>query len=230
MRETKAEIIAVHGWGFDSSCWATWKDILDNSYSIDFFERGYLGKSKRTPFFSSLQGPKIIFTHSFGLHLCPVSLFSETDLLVIFNGFVEFHPVAAQYRRRSKLVVRQMLNALEEQPEKVLHNFYKNTFHPMAYSRPQKPITDKKLLIKDLQNLDTQTFDIRVLKSVNKICILHGSKDAIVPYRKGRELHGLFPGRAKYLEVKDAGHALPFTHAHQCRQFVEPEIKNPIAP
>lgn len=220
------EVIAFHGWGFDASCWEGWELVFGSKSTFETFERGYFGDAKRTPIFTGKKVVKIIITHSFGLHLCPDELFREADLLIICNGFISFHPVAAQYRRRSRLVVKQMLNALRGHPEKVLKDFYENTF------KPQEPATvpgsefDKELLINDLQVLDTNILELSLLKSIDKICILHGFEDAIVHRRKGRTLYENLSGQAKYFEIKNAGHALPFTHKDQCRQFVEPECKN----
>lgn len=225
----EVEIIAFHGWGFDSSVWKGWQDSSDENTIFSLFERGYFGKAKRTPIFASSNAAKVIFTHSFGLHQCPVNLYKEADLVVIFSGFIDFHPIAAQYRRRSKLIVKQMLNTLQGLPEKVLKEFYKNTF------KPDKPVglpdgePEQDLLIKDLRALNSDTFDVTVLKSVNNICILHGFEDAIVHRRKGRTLYDNFSKQGKYFEIKKAGHALPFTHRDQCRQFIEPEIKKLVS-
>ena len=224
MRE--AEVIAFHGWGFDSSVWRGWEQLLSGKNMFTVFERGYFGKPKQTPVFTAADRAKVILTHSFGLHLCPVKLFKEADLVVICNGFINFHPVAAQYRRRSKLIVKQMLNALQGHPEDVLKEFYKNTFKPEEPMALPDEDPNRDLLIEDLQLLNTRTFDVSLLKSVDNICILHGFEDGIVHRRKGRTLYDNFSKHGKYFEVKNAGHALPFTHKEQCRQFIEPEIKN----
>lgn len=224
MREV--EIIAFHGWGFDSTAWSGWEELLPEKAHFTAFERGYFGKAKQTPVFTGADRSKVILTHSFGLHQCPDNLFREADLAVICNGFIDFHPVAAQYRRRSKLIVKQMLNALQGHPEEVLNEFYKNTFKPGEPESLPEGEPNRDLLTEDLKRLNTQTFEVSLLKSVNNICILHGFEDAIVHRRKGRTLYDNFSTQGKYFEVKNAGHALPFTHKEQCRQFIEPEIKN----
>lgn len=222
----EAEIVAFHGWGFDSSIWAGWKDLLEENTKLLVFERGYFGKPKQTPVFTGSERANVILTHSFGLHLCPEKLFRKADLVVICNGFIDFHPVAAQYRRRSKLIVKQMLNALQGHPEKVLKEFYKNTYKPDEPGSLPEGEPERNLLYEDLERLNTHTFEVSLLKSVDNICILHGFEDAIVHRRKGRTLYDNYSRQGKYFELKLAGHALPFTHTEQCLQFIEPEIKN----
>lgn len=227
MQET--EILAFHGWGFDASCWDGWKQEFGDGTSFDTFERGYFGNAKRIPIFSARSNNKIIMTHSFGLHLCPDNLFKEADLLIIFNGFIEFHPVAAQFKRRSKLVIKQMINALKGHPEEVLKDFYENTYKPRSPENLPESDPDKELLVKDLKILNTHTLEVSLLKSIHKICILHAFEDAIVHRRKGRSLYDCVNKKAKYFEIKKAGHALPFTHKDQCLKFIEPELNDLIS-
>ncbi|MDX1585097.1 MAG: alpha/beta hydrolase [Balneolaceae bacterium] len=221
----KAEVIAFHGWGFDASCWDGWNRLLGNEVTLHRAERGYFGDARKTPIFSSKEMPKIIMAHSFGLHCCSPSLIREADMIVIFGGFIQFHPVAAQYKRRSRLVLNQMMNRVQGSPEKVLSDFYENSFHPNNPWEIPDGSYDTGHLLEDLERLDASVLEIAHLKSVDKICILHGFDDAIVPRRKGRELYDTFQKQARYLEVKRAGHALPFTHSEQCWKFIKPELQ-----
>jgi pimeloyl-[acyl-carrier protein] methyl ester esterase len=225
----KSEILAFHGWGFEASCWQGWEQEFGEHISFETFERGYFGKAKHTPIFMAKDTFKIIMTHSFGLHFCPENLFKEADMLVIFNGFIEFHPVAAQFKRRSKLVIKQMINELKGKPAKVLRDFYENTYKPQMPQPLPESKPDKELLLKDLKMLNTHTLKVSLLKSIHKICILHAFEDAIVHRRKGRSLYDSLNEKAKYFEIKNAGHALPFTHKEQCLQFIEPEFNDLIS-
>lgn len=226
----QVEIIAFHGWGFDASCWTPWKenhDYADSTFRCA--ERGYFGKSPITPVFSREDALRIVIVHSFGLHTCSARLFEQADLIVIFGGFHQFHPVAAQYRRRSKQVIRQMTDRLKKEPEKVLEDFYTNTFLPQQPPSLPGGTPNVQRLLEDLRQLDTGEVNLRRMKKADKICILHGFKDRIVPRTKGRELYNSLYKRARYFEVKDAGHALPFTHMEQCLQFIKPEIAELIS-
>lgn len=221
----KSEVIAFHGWGFDASCWDSWKKDLGDDIEFSTFERGYFGAVERNPVFSETEGAKILMCHSFGLHQCPNILFEETDMLVIFNGFMQFHPVAAQYRRRSKLVLKQMMNKLQGEARRVLNEFYSNSYYPLEPAEMPSGEINDELLLEDLERLNTHVLEVSYLKSIHKICILHGFNDAVVHRRKGRAIYEHFPEQAKYFEIKNAGHALPFTHLQQCRQFIEPELQ-----
>ena len=225
-----AEIIAFHGWGFDAGCWEPWKKRYEQAdMSLRCAERGYFGASPETPVFSSLCIPAILMVHSFGLHSCPEQLLEQADLLVIFGGFHQFHPVAAQYRRRSRQVIRQMMDRLQEEPEKVLEDFYANTYLPQQAPPFTTDTIKVPRLLADLRQLDIGEVNLGRMKRVDKICILHGFKDRIVPRAKGRELYNSLRKQARYFEVKEAGHALPFTHTEQCFDFLKPEIAELIS-
>lgn len=180
------------------------------------------------PEFTPGEHGRIIFAHSFGLHLCDPEILDHADLLVLFGGFRSFHPQAARLRRRSQLVLRQMINRMEEAPHQVLKDFYRNVFSPHEGWPPPEGALNRRLLQDDLKRLNESKIASEQLNKVPKICILHGSRDAIVPCIIGRELHDeLYPG-SNYLEIKQAGHALPFTHTEQSWLFIKSEIEKII--
>lgn len=226
----EAEAMAFHGWGFDASCWQPWEEILAREkIPLKCAERGYFGASRVVPVFQNSKKLKIILAHSFGLHLCSEEHLSRADVIVVFGGFLNFHPVAAQYRRRSRQVVQQMMNLLEENPQKVIEDFYTNCYAPQQAPDLSREAYNKAFLIEDLKRLNAGEANLRKMKKADKICILHGFKDRIVPRAKGRQLYDVVRGKASYLEVKDAGHALAFTHTEQCWHFIKPEIAELIS-
>lgn len=224
----KGSIIGFHGWGFNAGCWDEWKKNVGNDFNFFAFERGYFSDDETTPGFPTHSSVNIIFSHSYGLHLCPDQLLKQADLLFIFGGFRHFHPVAAQFRRRSKMMLNQMIDRLEENPRHVLKEFYANTYAPRNSVPLPEGELNQQLLQDDLVKLGEQKIDIEKLKSVRKIGILHGSKDGIVPRAKGRELCDMLSDRAKYFEVKQSGHALPFTDRGPCWSIIEAEIEQYI--
>lgn len=217
--------IAYHGWGFDASCWEVWENYLLPEFEVQLFEAGYFSTEPNDPVFPEEAFPKVILSHSFGLHQCPPENLKQADMLIVFSGFQQFHPVAAQFKRRSKMVLREMIRQVQTDPGEVLQKFYKNVFYPQKpWQVPDKTINNQKIA-DDLVRLDREKMDLKILKSVDKISILHGSDDSIVPRRKGRELFDEFAPHCKYFEIRNAGHALPFTHSEQCQSFIEPEIQ-----
>lgn len=221
----KIEVIAVHGWAFDRTCWSPWKDMIADIGLFKTYDRGYYGDPREVTFLeeSSL---KILFAHSYGLHLCPADQLEKANLIVIFGGFTTFHPRAAKFKRRSRMVVRQMIQKFQEHPETVLDSFWKNAFYPEQAPGADFEGYKKSLLMEDLQELDRTMLEIKPMKMADKICILHGSKDGIVSKSKGRELYNQVPEKTTYFEIKEAGHALPFTRPEQCMAFIYPEFKN----
>lgn len=225
MDKQKGEVIACHGWGFDASCWNGWKRYVEPDFDFRTFERGYFSADARSPEFSTDPGLKIVLAHSFGLHLCKKTNISDADLLIIFGGFIHFHPSAAQFKRRSKMILDQMISRFVNQPTQVLEKFYQNVFYPQnPWNVPDKE-QNEELLLSDLKTLNNAVLNIETLKKVPKISILHGFDDGIVPRRKGRQLYNELRLQSKYFEIKKAGHALPFTHSDRCWSFVEPEIR-----
>ncbi|MDR8392327.1 alpha/beta hydrolase [Aliifodinibius sp. S!AR15-10] len=221
--KTDTKLLAWHGWGFDRTCWEPWRDLVSDQYLMEIWDRGYWGNQHAVEADETSE-PKVLFAHSFGLHMCPDEQLRSADLLVIFGGFREFHPAAAQFRRRSKLILNKMSRTLQEHPEQVLEEFMENAYKPDAPPSINGKECKPQKLLDDLQALNRSTLNIEPIKNAQKICILHGSSDSIVPKAKGRELYDIFQGQASYFEVKDAGHALPFTHMEQCWAFIKPEL------
>lgn len=220
----KGTILCYHGWAFDSACWTPWLEALGSNFDVRLFEAGYFQKEGNEPEFFISHGEKIVIAHSFGLHQCKDKLLAQADILVLFGGFLEFHPHAAQFRRRSKLVLQKMISEFQTSPQSVLQKFYQNVYLPSSPPEKDFSALNKNRLLDDLVRLHQQKIEVEKLKKVDKICILHGSDDAIVPRRKGRELHDNFWSKSKYFEIKKAGHALPFTHFEQCISLLEPEL------
>jgi len=223
----KAEVIAYHGWGFEGEIWDLWQTYLEPGYRLKKFNRGYFGSENNLEFEKD-SFKKIIFTHSFGLHLCPVEQFDQADLLIIFSGFGTFHPHAPQFKKRSRYIVGQMLKKFRKNPGEVVEAFKQNCYFPEPYSKDENDDMNTKKLEKDLQALNDSQIDIENLKKVPRICILHGAKDTIVPKTKGRILFDKLKDRSQYFEIKEAGHALPFTHTQKCWSFLKPEFESLI--
>lgn len=217
------EVIAIHGWAFDRNCWKGWRDLLPANTDFSCYDRGYFSHPFSTGF-NGNRRRRILLLHSFGLHICDRELLESADLVAVFGGFRMFHPVTAQFRRRSRLILQRMKQKLPEQPDVVLNEFWRNTYYPVEPPRIDHVNQNVGLLLEDLELLGRSELDIKCIGIAKKFCILHGSKDRIVPKAKGRELFNLLYDRASYLEVKNAGHALPMTHSDQCWSFIKTNI------
>jgi hypothetical protein len=213
-----------HGWGFDSCFWDPWTDFLSNYGLVESYDRGYFNNSKEVKAHGQAES-LIIITHSFGLHFVEEDLLNKADLLVITGGFLHFHPNAPKYRKRSRLILQQMIKEFEVKPEKVLHQFYQNCFAPQDEVIEGPEDFNHQLLLDDLRLLHQSNLEIEGLKKADKICILHGADDQIVPNQKGRQLHSQLGEKATYFEMKKAGHALPYVHSRQCLEFIEPRLE-----
>lgn len=220
----ECQFTLYHGWGFDSSLWRHWQGALEPLGRFSAYDRGYF-KTAKAPRDPDPTEKSVLISHSYGLHWIGEDQLNRADMLIIVSGFLYFHPYAAQYRRRSRLVMQEMINQFEINPEKVLKKFYQNCFAPQAPHETEFQDLDHRLLLEDLQLLQNAELDIDKLKRVDKICILHGYKDQIVPNKKGRQLYTQLQEHSQYFEIKNAGHALPLTHHRQCIEFIKPEIE-----
>lgn len=208
------EVIAFHGWGFDRRCWHFWQEQFRQlGYDFQAFDRGYFGDSFQ-PEFNSSASWKIILIHSFGLHLCPIELLLQADLLIAFNSFLSFHPQSKVEQRRSKLVLQQMIRQFEQTPEVVLQNFYSQA----AYSQPQCnfQIINYQLLLQDLQRLNEVELDAVCLEPIPKILVFYSSGDRVVAASQTQEFLTELPQSCELISIAQAGHTLPFTHAAEC--------------
>lgn len=216
--------VAFHGWGFDDRFWKPWADRLSEFGEFEAYDRGYFNDPREV---ESLGGPvsTVLICHSFGLHLVDESLLKSADLLIVLSGFLYFHPYAAQYKRRSRLILQEMINELEVHPEKVLNDFYENCYAPQSPPDIDLENINHDLMLEDLKRLLDSELQVDLLRNAGKICILHGADDHVVSKKKGRQIYTQLQNKAQYFEIKDAGHALPFTDYQRCLEFVIPEIE-----
>lgn len=218
----KGEIIAYHGWGFERSCWKQWQEILSSNFLFKTYNRGYFGKNY-TPCFDDTESIKIIFAHSFGLHLCSLKTLKKANLLILFNSFAHFHPKNEKQRKRSQNALQLMINEFDNNPKTVLESFYKKCYYPFASFasvNPNYDSVDLGKLKKDLQLLNTSIIDINILKKVPRIYIIQSLKDRIFNPSYAQEFFNQVNENSKYFTIEGVGHTLPFTDIKSCLPIV----------
>lgn len=224
MVQPDVEILACHGWGLQPSFWDSLSSRLPEQVDFTGLNRGYYGKPVERSFEQGAH-KKMLMTHSFGLFWCPEELLEEADHLIIFSGFLHFHPGDPDSEKRSRMTVRQMMGRFIEKPDEVLHKFYENLFSPGECALTPPVSVDHELLLDDLNRIQHDRISIERFRSIPAFTIFHGGEDAIVPKDLGRDLYQRLAGRSRYYEVKQAGHALPFTHSRICMNFLKPIIR-----
>ncbi|MEX2368365.1 MAG: alpha/beta hydrolase [Balneolaceae bacterium] len=170
--------------------------------------------------FRQAKSHKIVMLHSFGLHWCPPDLISEADHLIIFSGFVDFHPVEDDAKRRSKLILQQMMGRFIEEPEETLLKFYENLFYPESRAWDPPVRMNHERLLEDLNRINNPRTSLESLRKIPSITLLHGEMDTIVSNKNARNLFHSLRFQCQYFEIKQAGHALPYTHARQCSKLI----------
>ncbi|MEA5511372.1 alpha/beta hydrolase [Crocosphaera sp. UHCC 0190] len=224
----KGEIITYHGWGFDKSCWNNWQETLSKDYQFKVFERGYFGDEILHKFDNDGTN-KIIFAHSYGLHLCPQEQLEKADLLILFSSFDYFHPYHEKQQKRSKYALELMINEFQEHPQKVLEAFHKKCFYPLPYIPNNHSIIHWDKLSQDLIALDSSQINLEILKKVPEIYIIQGTKDRILSLSHAQKFAKKLSKNSQYYEIEGVGHTLPFTDMKYCLPIVNQalgEIKN----
>ncbi len=216
----KAHIIAYHGWGFASDDWRPWEEYLPEEAELSLFDRGYFGMPSEPDFRDGCR--RILLTHSYGLHLVPESQFAKADLLVIIGGFCSFHP-EGRAGVRSRRVLRRMVRRFDEHPERVLKEFYRNTWHPASPPERNPVPMKEELLANDLARLGRSSCNPDLLSQAGSVCMFHGAGDIIVPPEQGRKLSRKLGDRCRFYVVEEGGHAIPFSHAEICAKLVHAE-------
>lgn len=219
-RPEPLHFIFQHGWGLAPDLWKTWFPFLPEASEKTVVSMGYFGKPSPFPPLNSGTW-NIVVCHSLGLHLLPEAIFPDIHLLVVFGGFRQFHEEAEGTSKRSRKILRLMLDEFGKSPEKVLGQFHMNCDldPPEAYK-----VLATELLHRDLIFLDQHMLDVKVCEPVPKMLLLHGEKDRIVPVTRGEMLHRSLRN-SELVTFPDAGHGLPFTHAASSVEMVMEKIR-----
>lgn len=215
------QAIAYHGWGFDSLFWHPLITRLDHILDIQTADRGYF-LSHSEPFFSDYNDqPRVIFAHSLGLHLCPDQVLKKADHLIVFGGFLRFYPAENKLYKKKKMMVRQWMTQLVDQPREALMEYYHDSFYPdePEFSPPAQ--IDHEKLMSDLSILDRDDNSLQRYFDIPRITILHGADDRIIGQEQAREMYHTLRFNSQYFELLNTGHAFPFTHPDKCAEIVQ---------
>ncbi len=212
----RARAFAFHGWGFDRRCWRPWADWLaSRGVTLEADDRGYFGDTRPAPHEPDV--PSLLLAHSFGLHRIPAGQLARAEGLVLFAGFITYHPAEEPRRGGSIAALTSLQEELARDPREALARFRRQCFRP----RDPDPLPGEEpraeRLAEDLEALEGSRADIGALRRVPHVLWFHGGLDRIVPLDVGRALANALP-RAERLERPRAGHALPFSDAAWCQE------------
>lgn len=213
------EIIAYHGWGYDAACWQAWEKLLPSDWMLQRFDRGYFDRPF-SPRFHATTAHKIIFAHSYGLHLCPLDQLERADYLILFSSFLHFHPDRDRLKQRSLQILDRMIEQFKVQSDIVLKNFHIKSCDPTVCEDAVPCDFNEALLFADLQQLGRSAIDLVHLAKVPNILILVGDCDRIISFDRSLQLHQKLPS-SEYHLIPNAGHALPFTHPQECSALIQ---------
>ncbi len=217
--EKKVEILAYHGWGINADFWNNFDSVIPGSIPLKRANRGYFGK----PFYPRFDADtkfRVVFTHSYGLQWSNAAVLSKADLLVIFNGFGDFHPENKSLNAISKKGLEAMIKGFEANSEYVLSKFYKNCFHPSEYKSVIPAGLNKELLLEDLKALRNTRFPLIDLDFGSTMVAIDSAEDKILLKPRGENmLKGHY--NKKFVKIfENEGHALPFINPQDCWSYL----------
>jgi len=223
MKHQHTHIIAYHAWGLSKDGWEPWLKLFDENIHFDAADRGYFG-NPYNPIFDPACKRKIVFAHSFGLHWCNQKNLREADVLVLYSGFLKYHPDTKKQEQNSILKLQQMMGRFIEEPEEVLQAFYKDVYHPEKPEISIKGNLNHELLLEDLSLLHTSEIGLQTLHRIPFIKIFHGSEDKVISKKSARDLYHVLRHRSQYYEILQKGHSLAYTDADNCFAMLRPEL------
>jgi len=214
--EIPVEIIAFHGWGFDSDMWKPFRDRLPSAVSFKTTDSGYFGNEQKATFNAGAKTP-VLISHSYGLHKVPEQLFLEAEYIVVINGFRSF---SVQNGNRDRVIDR-MIRAFKRDPRSTLMEFYRNCGIRKEEVMPLESMQSKPLL-HDLEKMKSSVFEVPKSMCGSWIFI-DSTDDRIIPGARGYELHKLVAhSEHKFIESND--HVIPFTKSEECIRILYESI------
>ncbi|HEY9679684.1 MAG TPA: alpha/beta hydrolase [Drouetiella sp.] len=219
------ELIFLHGWALNASTWSQFHPVVAAFGSSLFTgERGYFFDAPKSPSFTGGASKNVLVTHSLGLHMASEEQLKQADLLVIIGGFMHFHDGDERQAKISRIIVRKMLQKLQQEPERVLEDFYVNCGFPAKFLSSFKHLHgfDQELLKNDLELLNESSLDPEKLALPGEVIILQGNMDTIAPpHHAERILKNCRSG--KILIHPYGNHALPYEHPEWCLEQINRE-------
>lgn len=218
------EIIAYHGWAFNSDDWSEWDSRLSsNKITFRAADRGYFSRSSSQDFKRS-DTYKILFCHSFGLHWVPDEQLIDADALVLFNSFkILPDTVILGTDKSEKLIqaIRAMELKLLSDPYKLLSDF-RQLCGLKNYDSDLK-IKDERKLQSDLKMMRSGEADHLTGIKFDKLILFEADEDPVVPESRLQNFKDI-SNRLKHHSVQGSGHALPFTHLDICISLIKEGI------
>jgi pimeloyl-[acyl-carrier protein] methyl ester esterase len=212
-----AEILAYHGWGYDSNFWTPLQTLLPGGITFRPADRGYFGRVLN-PEFSTSDGLNIIFAHSLGLHLIPERVLNQADTLVLMATFDTFIPPDQQAKLLTRLLQR-MQQKLLENPLLVIRDFRERAELPRSSEYNIQNI-NTDLLMEDLIRLEKNHIDFPKLPQ-KEIVLIEGKDDLIFSSTHMKTYESEY---IRYFSIPAAGHAFPFTHPEECFSIIKQAI------
>jgi pimeloyl-[acyl-carrier protein] methyl ester esterase len=209
-------LLAMHGWAGDGRSWSLFAAAAaEQGWGCLAVERGYGGQPLCEPAWRG-PGPRVLITHSLGLHLLPAEVLAAAEAVVLLASFGRFVPEGASGRRlRTALAgMRSALTGSPAQATAMLRTFLGEATAPVPMEALPCTILDQPLqpegqarLLADLELLEASTGLPEAFPRRAPCLIVAAGADRIVTPEASAALRESLP-RADHLLMQGAGHAL----------------------
>ena len=193
------------------------RDYATNAIEIDLGELSDMFLEKMLS-----EKDSVIIAHSLGalpaLRCSQIS--GRIRACVIIGGFARFTQCEDYPSGKPEKELAAMRNFMKLAPGMVLKKFYDAMCAPSECRITAEGKMDAARLTTGLQYL-AETDLRQSLKDINiPVLILHGDSDRIVSPELACYPHENIPGSQLHI-IRDAGHALPFTHFNECMKYID---------
>ncbi len=194
------EIIAMHGWGNDSSRWDSWqKEFKKDNWIWQNAERGYGNLTPAMPRWrkelNSDHHKRVLICHSLGSHLIEKEIIKQATHVVLLNSFSRFIPKGKE-NRSTKIAIEGMRQSFGTQKEiSMIENFLKKAAMPNTAS----PISTNSIVNKiNKEGREKLQGDLEILSKTialpngfpkrSVVLVVNAKNDYIVPKSTQAEL------------------------------------------
>lgn len=216
------EWLFYHGWGYSAKDWEGWTKRIPAYCAVQCEDRGYFGKPRRIVV-EPKKGIRVVVAHSLGLHFVPNDLWDTVDILATCGSFLCFP--SFDYETKWRRILEKMRKRLPEDARAVLRDFRRRSARPSSFDQEwnNNEYTNWEQLQWDLNLLENAKLPDSILSSVNRVHIVHGTKDAIVSVRHSEDIQRHTPHSVLHT-IDGGGHDVFRTHADDCLSWLYSEI------
>jgi pimeloyl-[acyl-carrier protein] methyl ester esterase len=212
-----AELVFIHGWGFDARFWDALSVCLpqfgQTRIDLGFFDAGSTALTERVRKASLSQGKKILIGHSLGF-ACGIRHAQKWGGWIAINGFSCFVKTPSLPGCVTAATLRDTRMRLKAHPGACLQDFYK-----LIGARPVGGTLNAERLREGLDELRSTDIEDKIAALDVPALALAGRKDPLVPLEVSEKL-GTYAKEGTPVVHNEGGHLLAQTDPVWCAEAI----------